>query len=191
MGRVLSNTGLAALERKYRALVDLREKREVYEAAGVMSLEGEERDVRLASMKKVANEFPGALRELESLTVEQLRQRAELIASLDNSIEAVPLWLEVVWEFHCITKSMLLIKEKGKRKQISEEEWAGLLDQLLKANDTWPQERLKWLRSVDVKTINRYLSPESRRMVDAIWLDLSVKFGQSVDGLQALVFGGE
>ena len=110
---------------------------------------------------------------------------------LSISGDFAPLWVAVTWELHCITKGMLLIKETGKRKQIGPQDWQELRDELIGAHETWLPERLEWLRSVDVKTINRYLRPESRRMVDEIWLDLSVKFGKPVDELQAVVLRGE
>ena len=42
MSFVLPESALRALETKYRALADLKEKREAYEAAGIMALQGEE-----------------------------------------------------------------------------------------------------------------------------------------------------
>ena len=175
MNFTLSKPALIALERKYRALAELRKQRESYEAEGIMALIGDERDARQGAMKKVASEFPGALRELESLSANELLARAKVIAALSRSGEPLPMWVALVWELHCITKGMLLIKETGKRKRIEQEEW----------------KQLEWFRSVDVETINRYLSPQSRRMVDEIWGDLSLRFGKPVDELQALFKGGE
>ncbi len=121
------------------------------------------------------------------MTAAQLMERGSVIEGLLVSGDAAPLWLVVLWEFHRRTQGMLLIKRVGKRKALRETEWPGLRAQLMEAPDPESDAGLKWLQSADVATLNRYLDPQRRRMVDEIWWDLSVKFQRPVEVLRALM----
>jgi NADH pyrophosphatase NudC (nudix superfamily) len=44
---------------------------------------------------------------------------------------------------------------------------------------------------VDVSQINGYLTPPERRVVSAVWRELSEEFGVSVETLETLMLEGE
>ncbi len=190
MNYQLSRTTLLALETKYRELAALKRARESYESLGVFSLVGREKEARAEAMRKIATDFPGALRELEEMSSDQLEARAECVCAIVDSGGLVPLWLRIVWEYHCAIKWILLVKASGIRKRISALRWRRLQTQLLQEHENIETEALQWLRSVDALGINRYLSPHNGRLVDEVWAGLSGRFGKSVDELQALVLRG-
>ena len=90
---------------KYRALARLVEDRENHVAMGRFRLEGTEREGRRRSQSRLARQFPGALAELEGLTIEQV---STLIQTLRSIIEGKHTLgqeehcvLNAVFDYHC------------------------------------------------------------------------------------------
>lgn len=190
----LDSNMLARLMVKYRLLVDLRGEREQLEAEGVLSLEGEALADRQARMREVATEFPGALRELEALSAEQLKGRREEVARrLEQGGGEDSLgWMEVTVAFHRLLKRVLVLKRfVGKRKGLSEAQWQDVVEGLVGREDLFDEGGVEWLRAVDVSQINGYLTPPERRVVSAVWRELSEEFGVSVETLETLMLEGE
>ncbi len=71
---------MSALAGKYRSLAALRQRREELTATGKLELSPAEAALRKAAFRKLAEEFPGCLRELDSLTALQLAARADAVA---------------------------------------------------------------------------------------------------------------
>ena len=193
----LDTNMLGALLAKYDLLVGLRREREDLEAKGIFSLEGEALVERQARMREVAAEFPGALRELEALNAAQLTRRREEVARRleqegGEGAEDSLGWMEVTVAFHRLLKRVLVLKRfLGKRKGFSESQWQEVVEALVERSDLWDEGGSEWLRAVDVSQINGYLTPPERRVVNAVWRELSEELGASVETLQALMLEGE
>ncbi len=193
----LDTNMLGALLAKYDLLVGLRREREDLEAKGIFSLEGEALVERQARMREVAAEFPGALRELEALNAAQLTRRREEVARRleqegGEGAEDSLGWMEVTVAFHRLLKRVLVLKRfLGKRKGLSESQWQEVVEALVERSDLWDEGGSEWLRAVDVSQINGYLTPPERRVVNAVWRELSEELGASVETLQALMLEGE
>ena len=193
----LDTNMLGALLAKYDLLVGLRREREDLEAKGIFSLEGEALVERQARMREVAAEFPGALRELEALSAAQLTRRREEVARRleqegGEGAEDSLGWMEVTAAFHRLLKRVLVLKRfLGKRKGLSESQWQEVVEALVERSDLWDEGGSEWLRAVDVSQINGYLTPPERRVVNAVWRELSEELGASVETLQALMLEGE
>ena len=96
---------LAALARKYRTLMAMREVFEGVIARGLMEFPADEKPSRRAAMKAIAMEFPGALRELDEAPMEELRARAE---ALERGARA--LWMDAAVLFHWALREALQLR---------------------------------------------------------------------------------
>jgi len=190
----------ATLERlrvKYEALVELRQEREESEARGVLSLEGESKVWRRQRMRRVAREFPGSLRELEAFDVSELRGRLDrlndrIASGGGPNSDGTPDWIEVIVGFHSLLRCILGVKsEVRSEKGLTPSRWVRVLETLCAESGSLTKGDLIWLRQVDVSTINRYLDPPGRHLLNAIWEELSCQFGVSVGELKSIVFEGD
>lgn len=84
----------SALARKYRTLATLRRAGAPDELAGDR-----------AKLRAVAAEFPGALRELDTLPTEEIDRRAEALAS-----GASEPWMDWLCDFHAVMRTALGVK---------------------------------------------------------------------------------
>lgn len=106
----VSLTELKALQGKYHEMLWLRASRSQQQASGQSRFEGDEALLRRERFRKLAREFPGALREME-LDASILRKRHDAVAALDTENEAPP-WLLAVALYH-----RFLRQELKQRKQ--------------------------------------------------------------------------
>lgn len=90
----MSDAARAALARKYRVMAELRR-------AGAPDALAEDR----ARLRALANEFPGALRELDTLPTEEIERRATALES--GALEPWMVWLA---EFHELMRVALEVK---------------------------------------------------------------------------------
>jgi hypothetical protein len=97
----VSGADRAAMLRKYRLLAEWRAVRD-RGAAG-----GPDR----AALRAMADEFPGALRELDVLGLEELSRRSELLAGADDA----PPWLAWIVGYHRLLKAALVAKRAAGR----------------------------------------------------------------------------
>ncbi len=97
----------AALARKYRAMADLRR---AHAAGGGTATP--------AVLRALAAEFPGALRELDALTLETLDRRAEaLTAAADGTTPAEP-WMTWLQGYHGLLRAALRVKRRVARAPV-------------------------------------------------------------------------
>lgn len=107
---------LERLARKYARLVVLAEEREAAQRAGGFT--PEQGELRRAAFKEIAADFPGVLRELESLSREALARResqviAELAAARVGRLEAEHGWIGVVVGLHAALRELLAHRAAG------------------------------------------------------------------------------
>jgi len=91
----------AALARKYRAMAELRR-------AGAPDERAEDR----ARLRALAEEFPGALRELDTLATDEIDRRAEACERED----AAP-WIEWMAAYHATMRAALKLRRDGANPQ--------------------------------------------------------------------------
>lgn len=105
---------LRALARKYRVLLELRR-------AHAETGEVAERAV----LRALAAEFPGALRELDSLPLATIEERLCALEAVDRGAPCEP-WMEWLVGYHAILRAALFIKaHRAKAEQgIADEELA-------------------------------------------------------------------
>lgn len=106
---------LERLAAKYRTLVSLHASREAVRANGGDRFEGDEAAVRRRIFRRLAREFPGALRELDSSSAETLglrwRQVEEALRTLDrDGFDGQPPWIAVVADYHQSLRAALRVR---------------------------------------------------------------------------------
>jgi len=97
----LSRDRVEALARKYRRLVDLRGRRD-----------GDGPAATRAELRALAAEFPGALRELDTLGAAELRRRADACAAAVAG-GAVEPWMAWIDRFHALMRQALQARARG------------------------------------------------------------------------------
>jgi hypothetical protein len=106
----LFRSDLIALARKYRALAELR--RAQHHVV-------DEDDVRVP-LRQLAREFPGALRELDSLPLDEIDRRVEQLELAAGRGPVEP-WMEWMHRYHSTMRAALHIKRRlAGRRSLSE-----------------------------------------------------------------------
>lgn len=109
---------LERIARKYEVLVALRLERELAEEAGLDAFEQDESVRRRERMRALAAEFPGALRELDALSMAELRARVAL-AHRALAGEPVAPVLVVAIAFHGAMRDSLAARADGGRGSLA------------------------------------------------------------------------
>jgi hypothetical protein len=117
---------LRALARKYRALVGLRARRD----GGGKDGGGDAGDVTLR-LRALAGEFPGCLRELDTLGAAELARRARVVEDAAGGGGAREPWMAWIWDYHQLMRAALALR-RG--------EPAGVVDQTFVSEVTAPPE---------------------------------------------------
>lgn len=112
---MVTRSDLIALARKYRTLAELRRSRHLataLEARGPLSA--------------LAAEFPGALRELDALPLEQIEERLD---ALERAVSGAPraAWMEWMAAYHQAMRAALYVKRRlGRVHEVVPSEALGL-----------------------------------------------------------------
>lgn len=167
---------LEALHRKYLTLAELRRRRDAVEAAGGEWTEGEGVE-RRAAFRRLAEEFPGALRELE-LPAALLAARAAEVA---EAIAGGPLrvWVRLVSAFHerlgeILRAKVWLARRVGRRGEISADVLAELAEHVG--------------RAVGIEEAEELLHPPEGRLMEIVWRELEAREGLSRETLREMIF---
>jgi hypothetical protein len=162
-----SSEELRALSRKYETLAKLRRARA---AGGAVA----ERGV----LRALAREFPGALRELDTLTLEEIDQRQR---SLSHAIDGGPVetWMEWMVAYHETMRAALLVKVRvSRRRQLDDETMATLRDEV--------SRRIG--RAIDEAFVRSVANPPHGRVNRAVFERLGQNFGVSPDAIWDALF---
>src|SRR5688572_2064903 len=104
----LLRSDLLALARKYRALSELRRAQYRMTFAEVR-----------APLRELSREFPGSLRELDSLPLEEIEQKGELLEQAAHGARLEP-WMMWMHAYHVTMRAALAVKFKlAGRRSIS------------------------------------------------------------------------
>jgi hypothetical protein len=164
-----TSADLARLRAKYEEMVRLRELDPAI-------------DPRRA-LVALAGEFPGALREIDDLPLEEIRARASALARAERDPSAIVPWMCAVWRFHVLLRGALCAKKwlAGRRlvgdadAQRFDREAAGLC---------WGDDARAW--STDLA---RLASPPRGRVSELVFARLAEEFAIESQTARALVFG--
>lgn len=186
---------LERLAEKYRVLAELRRSRELLEAEGKDSFPAGESAKRSRAFRRVAREFPGALRELEHSTSEELEGRLHAVEREAARLDAGPGegaslegWIAVVLEYHDLLREALAVKL-----------WlAGAVDRRQRTTESFLERFRSWhrehperhtpTRRFDRPRLDLYRFPPGGRLHGVVWRLLEERFGRSRGELERLVF---
>jgi hypothetical protein len=104
--------GLRALARKYRSLVELRARRD----GGAAAAAGEA--PAMGVLRELAREFPGCLRELDTLGAAELARRAAAAEGAAGEASSVEDWMLWIWGYHRLMRAALAIR-RGTAAEVS------------------------------------------------------------------------
>jgi hypothetical protein len=105
---------LHALARKYRTLVALRARRDQQQQAQPHGPPLSER-TPAAALRSLAREFPGCLRELDTLGARELARRAEQVEEAAEAGAAIEPWMAWIARYHALMRAALEIRRNGGR----------------------------------------------------------------------------
>jgi hypothetical protein len=160
---------LARLRAKYEEMLRLREEQT-----------GE--DPRRA-LVALAGEFPGALREIDDLTLDEIRSRIASLARAEADPAEVVAWMRAVWRFHVLTRGALCAKKwLAGRKAIDREAEAAFA--AARAALCWGEDAAAW--DADLA---RLASPPRGRLTDLVFARLASELGIDERAARTLVFG--
>ena len=118
---------LGAMGRKYRTLAELRARRQ----SGAPNSEGGDSQPALARerLRELAREFPGSLRELDTLGAPELQRRAQVIEAAAQGGPREP-WLDWIGAYHEMMRAALHIRAAAPAKKLlAGDEVARLIEQ--------------------------------------------------------------
>ncbi len=163
---------IAALRAKYEEMLRLR----------LLHDAGDETDPRRA-MARLAQEFPGALREIDELPIDEIRARIEKLSLVDEDESAIEPWMRAVSLFHALTRGALCAKSwlSGEKKVTPATRAAFLreVDSLCYANDAraWTHE------------LSAIANPPRGRITDLVFARMALELGIDQARARFLVFG--
>ena len=165
---------LHALRVKY---IEMRSMR-IAHASG-----GEEPDESRRRMASLAARFPGALREIDDLELDEISARIEKLDSALSGIHAVEPWMEAMALFHTLARGALRAKRwLGGRKRVGPD-----VEQSFAAHvvATEPDDDARhWAGALDALA-----SPPSGRITALVYARIAAAIGVDIDRARALVFG--
>jgi hypothetical protein len=163
----ISRSDLLALARKYRLLAELR--RAQHHVA---------RDDVIGSLRQLAREFPGALRELDSLPLEDIDRKVELLEAAARA-GAVEPWMQWMHAYHLTLRAALAVKRRlaGRRK----------VDELVMheiISDVAAESGYR----CDVEFVSSVASPPGGRVNMVVFRRLGAEFGAEPESLSRTLF---
>ncbi len=175
MAPIPSTQELEGLLGKYREILAIRMADEVlHEGAAAMQ-------VRMAHL---ASRFPGSLRELDDMELDEIRQRTGALEAAIRDPAGVQRWMAAVSLFHALTRGALRAKRwlAGRKRVDAELEraygaWIDGLD--------YPDEARAW--AGDLACI---ATPPRGKVSAAVMARIGRHFGTTEREAMLLVFGG-
>ncbi len=162
--------GLDELREKYEEILRLRE----------LHAAPDEPDPRRA-MAELASRFPGALREIDVLTLDEVRARISALDAAERGEAAPAPWMLAVARYHALTRGALCAKSwLAGRKDVGDE----ARDAFAREAGTlcWAEDARAW-----TDTLAAVASPPRGRVTDLVFVRIAAELGVSEDEARALV----
>ncbi len=165
-------------------MLDLRLERERLELQGVLRLDGALGKVRQQATRTLAQAYPGALKQLDTMDSATIERRLEILESVGvSSGEDVPEWCELEACFHALLSDFLAAKrwlgEHGAPELSDGSIWASWQESGLFATDGWQAFGL------DEGVVQSVRRPPEGRMTSLVWKTLAQRFREPADVLKA------
>jgi hypothetical protein len=170
----ITRAALEDLHAKYAEMLAMR----VEHARGAEDVD----DVR-ARMAALATRFPGALRELDDLELDEIRRRLVALDHVLHSGSDAEPWMEAVALFHAMTRGALCAKRwLAGRKHVDAKLRRAYADAV--EGLPFPEDARAW-----VHDLARIASPPGGRVSNVVLARLALELGTSARGAKRLVFG--
>lgn len=169
----MPDPALSALRDKYERMLGLR----LLHVRAHMEPEFQEPDPRRA-MAELARAFPGALRELDELPLDVIRERIVALAAAELDGAPVAPWMQAQVAFHRLARGALAVKRWLGGRPLTpaiEEAFARAVPKL-------PADAAAWATSL--AAIAR---PPRGRVLDLVYLRLAEELGVDPDAARAAV----
>ncbi|HEV3189143.1 MAG TPA: hypothetical protein VGY54_01530 [Polyangiaceae bacterium] len=134
-------------------------------------------------MARLAAVFPGSLREIDELALDEIRRRIEALDAVLQGKQRVEDWMEAIASFHSLARGALCAKRwlRG-RKRLDPDEKAAYVSSL--GLLAFPEDALAWADDLD-----RIASPTGGRLTNVVFARLARTLGVSERQARHLVFG--
>jgi hypothetical protein len=167
-----------------KTLEDLRDKYLEILAMRVAARAGDEDDADVrARMAHLASRFPGALRELDDLELDEIRRRIAALDAVLREESGVERWMEAVALFHALARGALCAKRwlLGRKRVDAEVERAYAVEVAALA---FPDDARAWAFD-----LGRIASPPHGRVSSAVFARMADHLGTTEREAKRLVFG--
>lgn len=150
---------LADLARKYRLLLDLRRGAEPFDAR---------------TLRRLAREFPGALRELDALPMPALEDRARAVDEAARTSARLERWIEWMMAYHESMRTVLAVRSR-----------------LLSRRESPRPETFGTEPEFDAAFLAAVMKPPEGRLNVLVFGRLAERFGCSPQEIEARLFRAE
>lgn len=154
---------LSALARKYRKLQALRLE---HERTG--------RVAEKEALRALASEFPGALRELDRMPLDEIERRA---LALEKAIEGAPVepWMQWLVAYHGLLRAAFFVKAEWAKGIEGEEELA-------------KRASLHARIEVDRAFVQKVTNPAGGRLSRVVLDEVAQRFGEPIENVEIVLF---
>jgi hypothetical protein len=160
------------LSRKYEEILRLR----------IAHASPSEPDPR-RDMAQLASRFPGALREIDELSLEDIRARLRALTLAADEPSSASSWMIAVARFHELARGALSAKRwLAGRKVVDDVTRSAFLLDL--ATLPWPREARDW-----ADDLHRVAAPPRGRVTDLVYERIARDLGVTLAEARVLVFG--
>jgi hypothetical protein len=134
-------------------------------------------------MAELAARFPGALREIDDLEVDEIRRRVSALDQVLRGEREPEPWMAAVARFHELTRGALCAKRwLAGRKRVDATVRAAFDEAV--ARMAFPEDARRWGQD-----LARIASPPRGRVTDVVFARLAAELGSSEREVRRLVFG--
>jgi hypothetical protein len=158
---------LLALSRKYETLAALRRERRV-------AAEGEVPP----ALRALAREFPGALRELDTLTLAEIDSRARRLSRAARAEHEPEPWMAWMIEYHRIMKAALFVKARLTKRSAT----------AVDARELAAEASREHAVPVEEAFVAAVATPPGGRLNHVVFRELAHRFGESPEIIREALF---
>jgi hypothetical protein len=161
---------------------ELRHKYAEMLAMRLAHARGEDHDAR-ERMAALASRFPGALREIDDLELDEIRRRIDALDSVTRAQVEPEMWMDAIAMFHTLERGALCAKRwlAGKKRVTAEHE---LAFRTALASLPWPEDARAWQGH-----LREIAHPPRGRLTDLVFARIAQSLGTSAREARRLVFG--